>query len=125
MNLIGIGIDLREDCSNSVVQCSGFYDCFVLRLEMSKDWSRGESGLQQLESTFSVGSPNKCNVLLCCGSEGFGDSRVFKDESPIEVGKTKEGLNVFNRLQSWLGLDNVGLVFLHSDSRVGDDISKE
>ena len=125
MDFVGIGVELREDCSNSIVRCISFYDCFVLRLEMCKDQSRGKGRLQQLESAFAVGSPNKCNVLLCCRCERFGDSGVFKDESPIEVGKTKEGLNVFNRLQSWPGLDNVGLVFLHSDSRVGDDISKE
>ena len=92
---------------------------------MSKDQSRGEGRLQGLESTFAVGSPNKHNVLLCCRSERFGDSGVFKDELLIEVSKTKEGLNVFNRLWSWSGLDNIGLGFLHSDSRVGDNISEE
>ena len=35
MDFIGIGVELREDCSNSIVRCIGFYDGFVLRLEMS------------------------------------------------------------------------------------------
>ena len=125
MDFVGIGIKLGKDCGNSIVQCTCFYDSFVLQLKVSKDQSRGKGGLQQLESTFTVGSPDKCNVLLCCRNEGFGDSRVFKDELPIEVSKTKEGLDVFNRLWSWPGLDNVSLGFLHSDSRMGDNISEE
>ena len=43
----------------------------------------------------------------------------------VEVGKAKEGLYVFNRLWSWLGLYNIGFGFLHGDSGMQDDISEE
>ena len=47
------------------------------------------------------------------------------NESPIEVGEAKEGLNVFNLPRFWPLLDNLDFFIGHCQTEVHQDISTE
>ena len=47
------------------------------------------------------------------------------NESPIEVGKAKEGLYVFNLPRFWPLLDNLNFLVGHCQAEVHQDVSEE
>jgi hypothetical protein len=57
-------------------------------------------------------------------SEGSGDFGVAVDEPVVEIGKAKEGLNVFDFLQFWPIKNGLHFVFSHMESIGGKDVSE-
>jgi hypothetical protein len=57
-------------------------------------------------------------------SEGSGDFRVAIDEPAVEVGKAKEGLNVFDFPRFRPIEDGLHFVFGHAESVGGENVSE-
>ena len=86
--------------------------------------SGGEGFLKGVKSILAFLSPGPLNILAGQAGEGNSDVGVSRDETMIEVGKTKEGLDVLNltRLQPFL--DSLDFVTGHSQASGRKDITQ-
>jgi len=68
---------------------------------MHEDQSLSKSLLEGAEHEVGLGIPVPRYVLVSEASEGYNDVGVVENETLVEVGKAKEGLNLLEILQSW------------------------
>jgi len=68
---------------------------------MREDRSLGKSLLEGVEHGVGLGIPVPRCILAGEASKGYNDVRIVEDETLVEVGKAKEGLNLLDILRSW------------------------
>ena len=91
---------------------------------MGKYWCMCELFLELVEccAAFAIEVPQ--GILLCQMSERNGDFGVSIDEPAVEVGKAKEGLNVFDFPRFQPIEDGLHFVFSNAESVGGKDVSE-
>ncbi|KIK79549.1 hypothetical protein PAXRUDRAFT_161063, partial [Paxillus rubicundulus Ve08.2h10] len=82
--------------SNDIVGGVGLNDDRGTRNPMSQNRSRGEGIFQALESGAAFFGEVPQSVFLSEVGEWNNNVRIIIDEAAVEVGKTKEGLDVFD-----------------------------
>jgi len=68
---------------------------------MHEDQSLGKSLLEGVEHGVGLGIPVPRRIFAGEVSEGYDDVRIVEDETSVEVGEAKEGLNLLEILRSW------------------------
>jgi hypothetical protein len=113
-----------EDGSESIVLGIHLDHDLGVGHPMGEEWCMCEFFLEFVEgcTAFAIEVPR--GILSHQTSEGSGDFGVAVDELAVEVGKAKEGLNVFDFLQFWPIEDCLHFVFSHVESVGGKDVSE-
>jgi hypothetical protein len=120
-----IGTDLGENGRNGEVRGIRLDNRIVLGLEVAKDGGRGECILEPLEGSLGCIVELELDILLEKAGQGDDDPGVALDKTPIEVGKTKEGLDIMDRLRFGPTSDSLDLVGCHGNAIGRDDITKK
>ena len=103
----------REDGSESIVGGISFKDDLCIQNPMSQYQSSSEGFFECFEGVSAFGGEVPSNSFSGQTREQNHDIGVVKDESPIEVSKPEEGLNILDF--AWFGpfLDGLDLVVGH------------
>ena len=114
-----------KDGRECVIQSVGFHDQRLVGNPVREDRSGSECFLEKFESGAAFLSEIPCGTFPCEPGKRNCDFQVIVNESPVEVGKAKEGLYVFNLPRFWPLLDNLNFLVSHCQAEVRQDISKE
>ena len=109
----------------SVIRSVGFHDQRLVGNPVREDWSGSEHFLEKFKSRVVFRCEVPCSTFLCEPGKRNCDFRVIMNESPVEVGKAKEGLYVFNLPRFRPLLDNLNFFVSHCQSEVCQDVSEE
>jgi len=88
----------------------------TVRNPVVKDRSFRKRMLESFECQLALVRPVPLHIRTSEASEGNGDVRIRKNETPIEVAKTKEGLDVLNLPRNWPAGDSGNLVRSHPET---------
>ena len=102
----------------SIIRSVGFHDQRLVGNSVREDWSGSEQFLEKFESGAAFRCEIPCSTFPCEPSKRNCDFRVIMNESPIEVGKAKEGLYVFNLPRFQPFLDNLNFLVGHCQAEV-------
>src|SRR5271168_3281810 len=94
------------------------------RVEMTKNRSRREQGLEFIKSGLGFGGPDKTLTFAQQAGDRDDDTRVSFDEATIEVGESQEDLDVEDRLRNRPFGDGANAFGIHGDAFRGDDESE-
>src|SRR3954452_304004 len=89
-----VGGRLGKDSHNGIIRRICFNNDGSVRIPMRQDGSSGKRGLQILKRFPALRGKVPWSILARKTSEGNDDAGVILDESTIEVGEPKEGLDV-------------------------------
>ena len=110
---ITVGVGLKEDGARHVLRgisgnCKGGGE-----VGKAKDGLGEEKTFEGVKGGLARRGPVPGKVLLGEVEEGAGDVGIVRDESPVEVGETKERANVFHLGWGWPTCDAVELDGVH------------
>jgi len=91
----------RNNTCKGIVRGVGFDKDWSIGRPMREDRSLGKSLLEGAECGVGLGIPVPRCVFAGEASEGYNDVGIVEDETSVEVGKAKEGLNLLEILRSW------------------------
>jgi hypothetical protein len=113
-----------EDGGEGIVRGVHLNHNLGVRHPMGEEWCMCEFLLEFVEgcAAFAIEVPR--GILSRQTSEGSGDFRVAIDEPAVEVGKAKEGLNVFDFPRFQPIEDGLHFVFGHAESVRGENVSE-
>src|SRR6266481_5470576 len=118
----GNWVQLARRCRNGKYGCEFIVRGISLdfnwgiRQPVGEDWSHSESLLQGLEGCTALISKVPGNTLVGEPHKWNCDLGIFVNEATVEVGESKEGLNVFNLLGLGPVLDNLDFVGCHREA---------
>ena len=101
---------LGQDAGDDIIRGITFQDCFKVRFEVTKDWSRGEYRFQQPEDPIALWGPNEgCRIFWFSGylysvilvfqflqqsKQRLAKLQVLIDEPSVEVCKAQKALDI-------------------------------
>jgi len=91
----------RNNTCKGVVQGVGFDKDWSIGRPMHEDRSLGKSLLEGAERGVGLGIPVPRCVFAGEASKGYDNVGIVEDETSVEVGEAKEGLNLLEILWSW------------------------
>src|SRR5882724_7191563 len=91
---------------------------------MGKDWSCGESLFKCFKGRTALIGKVPGATLLGKTCEWNSDLRISINEATVEVGKTKEGLDILDFPRFWPILNDLDFVQGHGEAFGGQHISK-
>ena len=120
----GMDLAIRRNGGNNT--CKGIvwgvgFDEWSIRQPMCEDWSLGKSLLEGVKHGISLGIPVPRYVFAGEASMGHNDVRIVENETSIEVGEAKEGLNLLEILRSWPLENSVNFGLRHGDGVGGNN----
>src|SRR5277367_4339784 len=95
------------------------------RVEMTKNRSRREQGLELIEGSLGFGGPDKTLTFAQQAGDRNDNTGISLDEATVEIGESQEYLNIEDRLRNRPFGDGINAFGIHGDAFRGDDESEE
>jgi hypothetical protein len=119
-----VGSDDGKDGSEGVVGGICLNDELSVRSPISEDRSRGESFLQSFKRLFTVVRKVPRNAFPSEACKRNNDSGIVMNETTIEVGETKEGLDVLDGARFGPVANDFNLVVIHLETARRKDVTE-
>jgi hypothetical protein len=122
--LKSVALVLLEDGTNSKARCISGDNEGEERIGNAEDWGASQGGLQGVEGGLCLGGPQVQDVLVCELNQWGCDARIVRDKSMVVVADAKEGLQFFQCLGDWPGLDGLDLLGVGRNALIRDDVAE-
>ena len=118
-------VERRQDSTEGIVRGIGLHDQGLVGNPMRQNRGRGESLLEILEGLSALLGKSPRDTFPGKPSEGNGYVRIIVNETSVEIGEAKEGLNIFD-LPRFRPIPNrLDFLFGHRESLGREHIAEE
>ena len=103
----------RNNTCKGIVRGVSFDEEWSIGGPMRENWSLGKSLLEGAECGVCLGIPVPRCVFVSEVSKRYNDVGIVENETSVEVGEAKEGLDLLEILRSWPVENSVDFGFGH------------